>query len=120
MVLLAGGMAFGQDCLQPVGWWAYQQTNSVAVSGTTAYFGGVSADGQSPAKLMVADISNAAFPTLIGALDLPGSSVEDIAVAEPSLCLLASGDAGLKVVDVSNPAAPALVGTLDTPAMHAR
>ena len=77
------------------------------MSGTLAYV----ADSRS--GLQVIDVSNPAFPVILGSVDTPGFA---LAVAlSGTLAYVADDSSGLQIVDVSNPASPVIVGSLDTP-----
>ena len=71
------------------------------MSGDYAYFG-------SGMALMVADVSDAAAPQVVGEIVLPGV-IFNVAVSG-SYAYVADDDAGLRVIDVSTPASPIEVG----------
>ncbi len=75
----------------------------VAISGTLAYV------AAGDAGLRVVDVSNAALPTEIGALDSRGIA-QGVAIAG-TIAYLANGPYGLRLVDVSNPSHPVELGS---------
>ncbi|MBD3854846.1 MAG: hypothetical protein IFJ96_08670, partial [Acidobacteria bacterium] len=89
--------AFVRHCPELVGRWPYGPAYAVAVSGSYAYFG-------SGTVLLVADVSNAAAPQVVGEVVLPGL-IEGVAVSG-SYAYVADGSSGLRVIDVSTPASP--------------
>ena len=78
----------------------------IKVGGTIAYV----AIGEN--GLQIIDISTPGSPTIVGAVDTPGSS-HSIALSEDRV-YIADGDGGLQVVDISDPSSPNIVSTLDT------
>jgi hypothetical protein len=77
----------------------------VAIVGGLAYVAGVSG-------LAVVDLSNPAFPAVLGST---GSGFAQALAVASGVAYEAALDAGLQVIDVSNPTAPAWLGALDTP-----
>ena len=70
----------------------------------------VVADGTGGIKLV--DVSDPTAPAFVGALDLPGASLDVEIDAATQLAYLAAGGSGVHVVDL---AGPDLVTTIDTP-----
>ena len=98
--------ALARHCPELVGRWPYGPAYAVAVSGSYAYFG-------SGTVLLVADVSNAAAPQVVGEVVLPGL-IEGVAVSG-SYAYVAGGEAGLWVIDVSTPVSPIEVGFVGIP-----
>ena len=95
--------ALAQDCPELLGQWPDDAPNFVAVDEPYAYVG-----RESDSTFMVADISDAASPEVVGSLDFT-SNVTDL-VAANGYVLVAASD--FFVVDVSTPSAPHIEGSL--------
>ena len=82
-------------------------TYAVAVQGDYAYVG----EGYS---LTVLDVSNSAWPTIVGKTPPLPAIVRDVYVVG-DYAYVADWSGGLRVIDVSNPVSPTEVGLYDTP-----
>ena len=98
--------SLAQDCPELVGRWPYGPTVAVAVAGDYAYYG-------SGTALMVADVSDAALPQVVGGVVLP-RMISDVAVSG-IYAYVVDDENGLRVIDVSTPSSPSEVGSVSTP-----
>lgn len=95
-----------QDCPERVGRWPYGRPVAVAASQPYAYIG-------SGTALVVADVSNAAAPLVVGEVVPPGP-VMGVTISG-SYADVADDGEGLRVLDVSDPANDVEVGSVDSP-----
>jgi hypothetical protein len=95
--------ALAQDCPELVGQWPDDDPDFVAVDEPYAYVG-----RESDSTFMVADISDAASPEVVGSLDFT-YNLSDLTAAN-GYVLVAARD--FFVVDVSNPSLPHVEGSL--------
>jgi len=103
--------ALAADCPELVGRWPYGPSWAVAVSGNHVYFG-------SGTALVVAELSDASTPQVVGDVALP-DPLSRIAVSD-GFAYGADWRGGFRVIDVRTPSAPAEVAFLDAPGQVAR
>ncbi len=87
---------------------------NISISGTLAVITG--ADSTGKAHLWVVDISDEAYPSVLGELATSMPAFWDVALnSTATMAVVAAGTQGILVVDLNNPAAPTVIGTYDTP-----
>ena len=109
-----GSLVVTASHLNKLSSWGTGALIDVVVSGDLAY---VSANG---AGINIYDISDSANPVLVGNVDTPGSSVDQVQQSARDLFLsgdrlyVADGLSGLTIIDVSQPTNPVFVSNFTT------